>query len=221
VTPPPLADPIFEDGFESGDLSAWSSSVTDSGSLSVTPAAALDGSFGLQAEINDNNSIYVIDDTPDAETSYRARFYLDPNSISMADKDAFYVLNGYNSSLAEVLRVEIRLFKAVYQLRASARSDSNSWTTSDWVDLIDVPQVIELSWRAATTAGANNGSLILWVDEVQSANLTRIDNDTRRIDQIRLGAVAEIDIGTRGILYFDAFASTRQSYIGPVPTPTP
>jgi hypothetical protein len=45
--------------------------------------------------------------------------------------------------------------------------------------------------------------------------LTAIDNDTRRIDSIQFGAVSEIDAGTRGTIYFDAFESRRQSYIGP------
>jgi hypothetical protein len=42
-------DLIFADGFESGDLCAWSSSGTDGGDLSVTAAAAIGGSFGLAA----------------------------------------------------------------------------------------------------------------------------------------------------------------------------
>jgi len=42
-----------------------------------------------------------------------------------------------------------------------------------------------------------------------------MDNDTRRIDRVMLGAVTEIDTGTRGTTYFDAFEFCRQSYIGP------
>jgi hypothetical protein len=42
-----------------------------------------------------------------------------------------------------------------------------------------------------------------------------VDNDTRRIDQARLGAVSGIDTGTRGTYYFDAFESRRQTFIGP------
>jgi hypothetical protein len=213
-------DLIFEDGFESGDLSAWSSSVTDSGSLRVTTAAASDGTYGLQAEINDSNSIYVIDNTPNAETNYRVRFYFDPNSIPMAEKDAFYIFSGYSGSSVDVLRVEFRLFKGIYQLRVAIRNDGNSWTNSTWIDMSGGPQLVEVSWSAATAVGANNGSLTLWVDEVQLADLTRIDNDTRRIDQVRLGAVAELDTGTRGTLDFDAFVSKRQSYIGPLSSPS-
>jgi photosystem II stability/assembly factor-like uncharacterized protein len=38
-----LPDGIFNDGFESGDFSAWTTSITDGGDLSVTSAAALVG----------------------------------------------------------------------------------------------------------------------------------------------------------------------------------
>jgi hypothetical protein len=63
--------------------------------------------------------------------------------------------------------------------------------------------------------GANDGGLTLWIDGTQQANVTRIDNDTRRIESVRMGAVSGVDIGTRGTEYFDAFESRRQTYIGP------
>ncbi|HSL29655.1 MAG TPA: hypothetical protein VK900_10680, partial [Anaerolineales bacterium] len=64
-------------------------------------------------------------------------------------------------------------------------------------------------------AGASNGGLTIWIDESPRSSLTTIDNDTRRIDRVRLGAVAGIDDGTRGTYYFDAFESRRATYIGP------
>jgi len=215
ATPTLVVDPIFSDGFESGNLSAWSSSVINGGDLSVSSSAALTGSNGLQAVINDNNAIYVANDTPNAEPRYRARFYFDPNSIVMADRDAFYLLYGYSGTSTAILRVELRMFKGSYQLRAALRNDGNGWTSSGWTNASDAPQVIELDWRAATGLDLLDGSLALWLDGTQVANITAIDNDTRRIDQIQFGAVSEIDTGTRGTLYFDAFESRRQSYIGP------
>jgi len=41
-----------------------------------------------------------------------------------------------------------------------------------------------------------------------------VDNDTRRIDRARLGALTGIDTGTRGTYFFDAFESRQQNYIG-------
>jgi len=72
-----------------------------------------------------------------------------------------------------------------------------------------------MDWHAATGVGAINGSLTFWIDGILQASLTGVDNDTRRIDRVRLGALTGIDNGTRGTYYFDAFESHRQTYIGP------
>src|SRR4030095_3079656 len=165
---------IFSDGFESANFSAWSSTVTDGSDLVVSPASALIGSYGVQAVINDNNAIYMTDDTPNAEPRYRARFYFDPNSISMADRDSHYILYGYASTATPILRVEFRNSKGNYQLRAAARNDSNGWTNSAWITIGDAPHFIELDWRAASISGANDGSLAFWIDGVQVANLSGI-----------------------------------------------
>ena len=214
-TATPLPDLIFTDGFESGSLNAWSSATTDSGNLSVSTAAALAGAQGMQALINDNNSIYVTDNSPIAEPRYRARFYFDPNSIVMSNSNNHYIFYGRDAAGTAILRVQLRFSSGQYQIRASLLNDSTSFTSTAWFTIGDAPHLIELDWKASTAAGANNGGLALWIDGVQKANITGIDNDTRRIESVRLGAVSGIDSGTRGTYYVDAFDSRRQSYIGP------
>jgi hypothetical protein len=192
----PVSDLIFADGFESGNLSAWSASVTDAGDLSATSSAALAGGYGLRAMIDDSNAIHVTDDRPNAEPRYRARFYFDPNSIAMNNKDSHYLFYGYTGASTAVVRVQFRFFNGSYQLNVGLRNDSNSWTSSSWFPIGDAPHSIEIDWRASTASGANNGGLTLWIDGTQRANLTGVDNDTR------------------GIYYFDAFESRRATYIG-------
>jgi len=224
-TPTPgSSDLIFADSFESGNLSAWSSSVTDGGDLGVSTAASLVGGNGLQALMDDNNSIYVTDDTPNAEPRYRARFYFDPNSISMSDGDTHFIFNGFEGTSAAVTRVDFRQSSGAYQLRARLLDDSSNWTDTNWFTISDASHFIELDWMAATAAGTNNGGLTLWIDGTQQADLSGVDNDSWRIDRVRLGAVSGIDSGTRGAYYFDAFESRRQTYIGPagsIVTPPP
>ena len=127
----------------------------------------------------------------------------------MANNDAHTIFEGYSGASTAVVRVEFRLSKGRYQLRAGLRSDSSSWTYSSWLTIVDAPHAIEIDWRASTAVGANNGSLALWLDGVQRANLTGVDNDTRRIDRACMGAVAGIDSGTRGTTFFDVFESYR------------
>ena len=213
-TDTPRPDPIFADGFESGTLSAWSSSSTDGGNLSVSSAAALVGTRGLQVLVNDTNPLYVADDSPGAETRYRARFYLDPNSISIAKNKGHLIFVGYNSAGTAVLQVELGFSSSSYRLRAGLLDDLGVLANTAWFTISDAPHLIEVDWRAATAPGANNGGLTLWIDEAQKTDMTRVDNDTRQIDSVRLGAISGIDSRTRGTYYLDAFESRRHTYIG-------
>jgi hypothetical protein len=214
-------DALFADGFEAGNLFTWLTSANSNIDLSVSPAAALVGAQGLQAVINDNTAMYISNDRPNAETRYRARFYFDPNSITMADRNAHFLFYGYQGATPGMLRVEFRRYNGNYQLRTAALNDapatgSATWKTTGYVTISDAPHFLEIDWQAATAPDANNGSLTFWIDGMQKAKLLNLDNDTRRIDRVRLGAIAGIDAGTRGAYYFDAFESRRYSYIGPV-----
>ena len=81
-------------------------------------------------------------------------------------------------------------------------------------NLTDAGHLLETDWQAATSAGANNGVLTLWIDGTQKQTITNLDNDTRMVDYVRWGGVNGIDSGTRGTYYMDAFESRRGTYIG-------
>jgi hypothetical protein len=173
------------------------------------------GGQGLQAVIDDNNPIFVRDETPNAELRYRTRFYFDPNSLVMGNGDAHFIFRGFSGTTKSVLQVELRFSSGAYQISASSFTDSSTWLSTGWFSISDAPHFIEVDWRAASGAGANNGGLTLWIDGGLKADLTGIDNDTRRIDRVELGAQSGIESGTRGTYFFDAFTSQRQIYIGP------
>jgi YD repeat-containing protein len=177
---------------------------------------ALNGAYGMAALLDDNNNLYVTDWSPFEEPHYRARFYLDPNSIPMTSGNAHYLFYALDRDSHPLLRVELRYSAPDYQVRADAVIDNWSWSQTAWVTIGDAPHLLELDWQAATAAGANDGVLTFWVDGVQQASITNLDNDTRRIDYVQWGIVGGVDNGSRGTLYFDAFESRRESYIGPL-----
>jgi hypothetical protein len=168
----------------------------------------------MQLLINDTASIYVTDNTPNLEPRYRMRFYFDPNSITMADSDMFTLMYGFSGSTS-MLRVDFRISGGAYQLMARALDDGSIWSATPWFTISDSPHAIELDWQASTAVGANNGTLTFWIDGVELSLVTGIDNDTRRMDTTRLGAATGLDAGTVGAVFFDAFDSRRQNYIGP------
>jgi hypothetical protein len=196
-------------------MAAWSSSVTGRGDLSIGTDAALVGFYGLKAFINNNPAIYVIDNTPNLESHYRARFYFDPNSINMATNDAHFIFYGIESNGKVAVRLEFGWSGSNYRIRAGLRDNTTGYINTSWFTINDAMHVIEFDWQASTGPGANNGNLGLWIDGIQQANLAGINNDSVSIDSIRLGAVAGVDKGTRGTLFFDEFRSNRQTYIGP------
>lgn len=212
-TPTPVAaDVIFADDFETGTVSAWSANTNSAGSK-VAPAAALIGNQGWQVSITSNTATYLTDNTPNAEARYRARFYFDPNTIAMKDGNAHLLFAGYHGTKV-VLRTEFRNAKGKYQVRVGTLDNGGTWKSSSWFTISDASHPVEWDWQAATAAGAKNGVLTLWIDGMLQTNVLGIDNDTRRIDAIRLGPSNGIDSGTRGVYYLDDFVSRRQSAIG-------
>jgi hypothetical protein len=183
---------IFADGFESGDLSAWTASAAYGGDLSVTAGAALVGDYGLQALVDDNNAIYVQDDAPggvpDALGYYLARFYFDPNSIPMAGGDAHVLFSGY-SGATSVLRVELRRNSGVYQVRSGAVDASSFWHNANWATTGDEAHSIDVEWWAKVT-GEGDGGFTVWIDGEELGGTWMIDNETDRMDSVRLGAVS-------------------------------
>jgi hypothetical protein len=214
VAAPPL-DVIFQDGFESGNTSAWAS-VVGGGDVSVTAAAALVGTRGLAFSIASWSlgGKYVRDTTPVAEPRYRARFYFDPNNIAMNTNAAHWIMAARNAT-AEVARVEFRSDGTNYQIRTNARTNSGAYTNSAWYTISDARHAIEIDWKAASTPTATNGSLSLWIDGVLRQTLTNLANGTLRVEEARLGPLGGLDSGTGGTEYFDAFVSSRADYIGP------
>lgn len=215
-TPSPTATPsdaIFSNGFESGNFSSWSSSTTNSGKLSVTSGAALVGTKGMQAQITSKTAMYVTETSPANERTYRARFYYSPNSITHGTTQHDLLL-GRSSSGTTLWQVQVRKSSGAYQIRASLRTNSGGTTSTNWYTISNASHAIEINWIAASTSNGTNGSLGLWIDGTAKQTLSNISNGNYRLEEVRLGA-SNIPSGVSGTEYFDAFASTRTSYIGP------
>jgi hypothetical protein len=104
-----------------------------------------------------------------------------------------------------------------YQIQAYARNDSDTNLTTPILPITEGIHAIEIDFQVATASGANNGRLTLWIDDVQAAQVTNVDNDTRLVDYVRLGFMYPNFTPTGTSVYLDDFVSGRSAYIGLAP----
>jgi hypothetical protein len=212
----PSQDLIFKDGFESGDLSVWSASATDNGDLLVAADAALVGSRGLKLIVDDTNPLWVRDDSPNGESRYRARFYVKPSSLTLANGTKVKLLNATQDSLLrKLVTLTLRHQGAKYQIMAQVRQDDESVVKTNWLKLRNAGSTVEFEWRKPSGTDAHDGKLRLWIDQVLVATLTGIDNDVGGVDSVQLGILGGLAASSSGTLYIDHFESRRVNFIGP------
>jgi len=196
---------IFEVGHEAGDLSEYSSTVTDSGDLSVSAAAALAGSaYGLDVLIDGTGAIYGrIDFSTLTSGVYRFRCYIDPNGLTMASGDQFRFLKvAVGGSDRALLRLNYN--GSDYRLSGLVKDDATSNQTTSHYVITDGPHYVEAMVEYASSDVAIDAKFTLWVDGVQQEQVTGLDiYDITQPDSVRIGAVTNVDAGTTGTLYLD------------------
>jgi uncharacterized repeat protein (TIGR01451 family) len=212
VVPPDL---IFEDGFDGGDLDPWS--LASGQGLLVSRGAAYSGPFGLSVKLMGTTPQFVQDDTPFAESRYRARFYMRLPRLHMGDGDEFELFSAASPAGQVKLRLLLAAVAGQKKLRMAVVLDDGSVVQTPAGSEAVLPQqwhAVEIDWRAASAPGANDGRLDLWVDGQAQPPLQGLDTDEARIGRVRWGAVSGLDAGTRGVLALDEFVSRRQTMTG-------
>ena len=161
-TPTPTSsaglDMIFSDGFETGGLGAWSASETGGGQLSVSSRAAEAGLYGMQAQVSNTASMYVMDNSPAGETSYQARFYFDPNGVSIGKKMTHDLFTGLDASGNVIFQLQIQYNAGSYQVQAIELNNNGRTTSTNWYSFSDASHALEISWLAASTQNGSDGA---------------------------------------------------------------
>jgi hypothetical protein len=203
--------PVFADGFESGDLGAWDSANNPGGDLTASASAAMTGSFGLDALVNDTSGLYVQDDTPADESYYRASFQFDPNGFDPGESQNKFrtrIFIGFEDGPRRLFAVVLRRIGGQYAIMGRARLDDNSQANTGFVDITDDVHTIDLYWHRSSGPDANDGTFEISIDGGPPSTLTGLDNSLSSVDFVRLGALS-VKPGATGNLYWDAFASSR------------
>lgn len=166
---------------------------------------------------------WVEDATPAAESRYVARFYVNLDSMSLPASEQLDHLTGYDAMGRLQFRVGLKHNDAMGENRlfVEVRRDDGSFLSTEDTNELAVPtgwHAIEVDWSAASSAGANDGAVVLCLDDdgsrlscVQIAS--GVDNDQARVDFVRWGA-QDVDATTGGSFDLDDFDSRRTGPIG-------
>jgi hypothetical protein len=206
---------------ETGDLTQFDATTTPVGlnSIVANAASAMYGNFGMQANIVDQNAVYGEVTKPNAPR-LRLGFFFDPNGLTMANGDKFRICGG-GTAADSYYAVEVSYDGANIQVRIDVDTDGG-WVDSAPFTISDAKHWIEIDCFIATNPGDNDGFGKLWVDVVDGTPDTEslnLDNDTRSLTDINLGAGEGIDAGTSGTPYFDHLTwNINGDRIGPPPS---
>lgn len=212
-----FGDLIFQDNFDSGDFTRWTSSVTDGGDLGV--AIGLAGTtYALRGLADDTEPLYVQDDSPAAESRYRVRFYLDPDTFDPGEATGHLrvrVLIAFNATSQRLVTVVLRRIAGLYSVMCRVRRDDGTRMDTGFFPITTTPHFVEFDWERATAPGALDGRFRMRIDDVLVSTLTGIDNDAvGGVEFTRLGLMVVKD-GASGTALFDQFESRRERRIGP------
>lgn len=199
---------IFSDGFESGDISRWSGQTPLLGSnLVVTGDAAYLGQFGLKVELDGAANTYVWDVSPRGENRYRARFFINADTLTLPADAQLDVFEATNTGSMPVVRFTLVGTTDGTYLRGQVLTDSGTWHQTPDVAL-------PLGWNMleCDLASAADGHFALWLNEnlVEQASL---ETATSLVENVLLGGVNGTSTAS-GSLSIDAFDSKRDAYLG-------
>jgi hypothetical protein len=194
--------------FETGDLSEWDSTVTSGGgTIGVSGAAANEGSYGQYSTISSGATSYGKKEY-DNKSEIRCGFWFNPNSVTMGDGESFGIATGTGNS---DYRIGLERSGSDYEIYVGVENDSStfeycptnatlrSYGTSGW-------HWVEYHVKRSTGPGDDNGFGKVWIDVVDAsadAEITGVNDDTKDHDDIQMGAIAGVDAGTSGTIYFD------------------
>ena len=210
---------------ETADLSEFDSTAAGTaagGSISASTAAGLAGTeygFAIVTSGTGSESYGQWDVSAPSGGEFRVRLYLDPNSLTMANSDTFYILEAEGTSGTDIATLRLEYTTASgYNLDFDVYTDAAAASEVNAPVISDAPHYIEVSVQRAASSASSDGGGTIWVDGSTTGNLSNVDNYDQfaLLGRMRLGASGSLDAGTSGTFYLDEIKATSDgNYIGP------
>jgi hypothetical protein len=194
---------------ETGDLSQYTATYTDSGNLSVASAAALANTVkGMSVNLPGGTTTakYAEKNITLATNNYRTRYYLDPNTLTITQYCNLNIADALQNSTAyQLFACYLTWDLAPYQIKWGAGKDSGSNTAGNTYTITDSPHIIEINIVRAATNVSSDGTAELIIDGVSKQTITGLDNYDLFpvIDRVRMGACSGVTTGMSGTYYLD------------------
>jgi len=152
---------------------------------------------------------YVQDNSPAAEQTYNASFYLKVDSLGFGNTtDRLHHFVGYSSDGTPRFRVVLRKNGTEKRLVLEARKDNGNWESTEGVSEVKLDpgyHKIEINWSAASGSGEFKVAL----DGGSFGGLSGLSNGGAQIDHVKWGAVDGTIAAVTGTLDVDEFSSWR------------
>jgi hypothetical protein len=168
---------------------------------------------------------WVQDDTPDGETVYSARFYIDASDLNLSsDSHRFYQFLAFDAAGDPELRVGVKRVGTERHLFLEAFEDDGGFQTTEGneINLESGWHWVEVGWESGSPGRAFICRDVLLADMPTGCiELGNLDNDTGAIDFVRWGAV-DVPSNTPtglGNVELDDFESRSSLHIGELQSP--
>lgn len=211
-----VLDPyIFEDGFESGDFSAWDSTYVTSGdTLQVTSSTSHSGSYCMEYGIDnpDTDVAYAVKGLGSSYTTIHVRLYakVASSTLSATSYVGFLILRDQSEGKT---RVSLRWFGDGH-LGIGYRKDG-VWNTAESTTTMSTG-----AWHCLEVKcviDSTNGEYRVWLDGTEVSDLTQTGIDTTTGSTSTLLRVGNSgSAGSGSVTIYEDDVVVADSYIGPL-----
>ncbi|MEM9292271.1 MAG: hypothetical protein AAGD01_11370 [Acidobacteriota bacterium] len=202
------------DSFEDGSLEPWRQEGTAEGARLHRDYRAL-GSAALELALSSSYDDYLVDDSPQSESRYRARFRLGLEDFELPVGSEVLLLEGRRAAPPRALfELRLRQREEGLMMVARARQGASGPAAEVWLSSAEVPlpwQVhdVALRWSAPRKAG-EDGGLVLALDGKVEARISGLADPQLRLDELRLGLRGAESAARAARLEVDHFVSGDQ-----------
>ena len=201
-----MAGELLKEGFEFEQLLGWQQHARNGASAAVTPAL-LPGENALEVALSGaGQRAYLERALRYPEGHLLASFLIDPQTLTVPTGSNVQILSalGRDSGM-ELLGLYLQQTREGLEVRAQAQGGGNNFKQ---LPLPASPARIEVEWRAATSATAADGGLVLRViDEAADGSrrsvLESLATGGEVVGAVRVGTSRNSRPGVSGTYYLD------------------